>query len=126
MIRKTPATLAIMALMASGTPVFAKEPVPVHVHQCVTTSVKAIGTRLEGIPGSGSAITYTNGLYQVSYDIDMGMQSSRPGDKVYLCLTELPAGCPPGDDRGKVYKATNLRTNRAWEASDSEHSCGGA
>ena len=38
----------------------------------------------------------------------------------------VPENCPPGDDRGKIYKATNLRTNESWEAPDSQHSCGGA
>ena len=41
-------------------------------------------------------------------------------------LTKLSDGCPPGDDRGKVYRATDLRTHASWEASDSEHMCGGA
>jgi hypothetical protein len=43
-----------------------------------------------------------------------------------LCLTGIPDECPPGDDRGKTYKATNLRTKKSWEAMDSEHMCGGA
>jgi hypothetical protein len=50
----------------------------------------------------------------------------RSGDKVKLCLVSLPEDCPPGDDRGKIYRATNLRTGESWEAPDSQHSCGGA
>src|SRR5262245_29283940 len=34
--------------------------------------------------------------------------------------------CPPGDDRDKVYRATNLGAGESWEASDSQHSCRGA
>ena len=100
--------------------------VPVHVGDCVQTSVQQVGTRLEGTPGSGSAIGYANGLSQVSYDQVPGIDSSRPGDPVKLCLVSLPSDCPPGDDRGKVYGGTNLRTGQTWQEADSEHSCGGA
>jgi hypothetical protein len=51
---------------------------------------------------------------------------SRPGDKAKVCLVSIPKNCPPNDDRGKVYRATNLRTGESWEAPDSQHSCGGA
>jgi hypothetical protein len=39
---------------------------------------------------------------------------------------ELPTDCPPGDDRGKVYKTTNKRTGESWTQADAEHMCGGA
>ena len=107
-------------------PVLAKEPVPKRVGQCVTTKVSELGSRLEGMPDSGSAVVYSNGLYQVSYDMVPGIAASRVGDSVKVCLVELPQDCPKGDDRGKVYKATNLRTHKSWTAPDSEHSCGGA
>lgn len=107
-------------------PAFAKEPVPKRIGQCVTTKVSELGPRLEGMPGSGSAVVYSNGLYQVSYDIVVGIAMSRVGDRAKVCLVELPQGCPKGDDRGKVYKATNLRTHKSWIAPDAEHSCGGA
>jgi len=51
---------------------------------------------------------------------------ARTGDRVKLCLVAISDECPPGDDRGKVYKAINLRTHKSWTALDSEHSCGGA
>ena len=124
MTRKIAALLCAAALVAA--PVFAKEPVPAKVGQCVLTSVKAIGTRLEGVAGSGSAIVYSDGLSQVSYDHVPGIESSRPGDKVNVCLFQLPVDCPKGDDRGKMYKVTNLRTKQTWLEADSEHSCGGA
>jgi hypothetical protein len=78
------------------------------------------------MPSSGSAISYVNGGYQVSYDIVRGIQASRPGDRVRLCLISVPKNCPPGDARGRVYRATNLRSGASWTAPDSEHSCGGA
>ena len=88
--------------------------------------IKNIGHRLEGAPDSGSAVQYVNGGVQISYDTIPAIHRSRIGDKVRLCLVRIPQNCPPGDDRGKVYKATNLRTGESWEAPDSQHSCGGA
>jgi hypothetical protein len=42
------------------------------------------------------------------------------------CLTKLPTHCPPGDQRGKWYTTTNLRTDESWTLPDAEHMCGGA
>ena len=88
--------------------------------------MKEVRSRLEGSPQSGSAILYANGGAQVSYDVVRGIRRSRPGDRVRLCLVSKPQGCPPGDDRGRVYRARNLRTGDAWELPNSQHSCGGA
>ena len=99
---------------------------PTVIGECGTTKITRIGSRLDGMPDSGSAVSYANGGYQVSYDVIPGIRHSRRGDPVELCLIELPSDCPAGDDRGKVYRATNLRTHATWEAPDSEHSCGGA
>ena len=43
-----------------------------------------------------------------------------------MCLTSIPKHCPPGDDRGRKYTATNLRTRGSWSMADSQHMCGGA
>jgi hypothetical protein len=104
---------------------------PERVGACAVVVVKRVTTRLEDadgteIAGSGSAIEYANGGAQVSYDTIDGIEHSRAGDRVQLCLTEIPQHCPPGDDRGRVYHALNLRTREDWSAMDSEHSCGGA
>lgn len=105
---------------------------PVRVGQCIITSILKVENRLqEGengpfIEGSGSAIEYSNKGYQVSYDQIPAMDDSRAGDEVKLCLVSLPKDCPPGDDRGRFYDATNLRTGESWEAPDAEHMCGGA
>jgi hypothetical protein len=99
---------------------------------CVSTRIAAIGTRLvdgstgRPIPGSGSAVTFGNKGYQVSYDEVPAISRSRKDDKVFICLMEIPAGCPPGDDRGRIYTTTNLRTMESWTLPDSEHHCGGA
>ena len=117
---------AAILVLGAAPDASAKEPVPKRVGDCVTTTVKETSSRLEGVPDSGSAIEYSDGLYQVSYEIVPGIAHSRHGDRIKLCLKELPDECPPGDDRGKVYHAINLHTHKSWDASDSEHSCGGA
>ena len=99
---------------------------PDQVGQCRITSVKKIDTRLEGTPGSGSAIEFTNGGYQVSYDTVPAIEKSLPGDQVKFCLVSIPANCPAGDARGREYKTENLRTGESWTLPDSEHECGGA
>lgn len=99
---------------------------PTKPGQCETTRVKDVTTRLEGMPDSGSAIEYTDTGYQVSYEQIPGIDHSRPGDPIKLCLVSIPQDCPPGDNRGRQYKATNLRTHESWQAADAEHMCGGA
>ena len=108
------------------------EGLPTQVGQCAQTTVARVETRLEDgathqpMAGSGSAIEFANGGYQVSYDQVRAVDRSRQGDPVKICLVALPQDCPPGDDRGKMYKTTNLRTHQSWTLPDSEHSCGGA
>lgn len=99
---------------------------PANVGDCIQTTVTVVGPRLEGVPESGSSVTYANGLYQVSYDVVPAIANTQPGDDVRLCLVSVPENCPPGDNRGRVYDATNLRTNETWTAPDSQHMCGGA
>jgi hypothetical protein len=102
------------------------------VGQCANTRIKQITTRLEDgfthvpLPGSGSAVSFTNGGYQVSYDTIAAIERSRVGDPVRMCLIQVPSDCPPGDDRGREYRTTNLRTHRSWTLRDAEHMCGGA
>lgn len=105
---------------------------PTNIGQCALTKVARVAYRLqEGengpyIKDSGSAIEYTNKGYQVSYAAEPGVDNSKAGDVVNLCLVGIPENCPAGDDRGKEYKATNLRTHDTWLLHDSEHSCGRA
>jgi hypothetical protein len=118
--------LAALGLLLGTQISLAADTLPTKVGQCSQTRIKQIGTRLDGIADSGDAVTYTNGGYQVAYGTIDGLKGAKPGDDVKLCLTEIPDDCPPGDDRGKSYKATDLRTHRSWEAMNSEHMCGGA
>lgn len=99
---------------------------PTQVGQCVTTTVKEVSSRLQDTPGSGSAVAFANGGRQVSYDQVEAVDESQPGDAVRMCLVEVPADCPPSDNRGSVYRTTNLRTGASWTLPDSEHACGGA
>ena len=107
------------------------EPIPVRVGTCARTSVRQVTQRLEdearrAVPDSGSAVVLANGLYQVSYDQVGAVNRSRRGDPVITCLMRLPRNCPPGDDRGKLYTTTNLRTEESWTLADAQHVCGGA
>jgi hypothetical protein len=119
------AAIALVAVLAVRGEQACAEDLPTEVGACSETTIEDIGYRL-GDPDSGSAISYANGGGQVSYDTIPEIHRSRVGDPVRLCLVSIPEDCPPGDDRGKVYSATNLRTGESWEAPDSQHSCGGA
>jgi len=105
---------------------------PTRVGACVVTTIESVETRLvdgatnEPVPGSGSAVRFANGGYQVSYETVPAIEGSRKGDRVRMCFISRPLDCPKGDDRGKIYNSTNLRTHKSWRLPDSEHSCGGA
>jgi len=113
-------SLAVPALPATAAPALTK------VGQCVATTIKQKMTRLDGVPDSGDAVQYGNGIYGVTYDQVPELEAAHVGDHVKLCLTSLPKDCPKGDDRGKTYKATDVRTHKSWELPDAEHMCGGA
>ena len=110
--------------------------VPERVGTCSRTKIKAIGTRFHDRPmvippkdytqEEGTTIQYANGGVQVSYEFNPDVAASRIGDQVVFCLVSIPQNCPPGDDRGKVYSATNLRNQRSWIMPATQHSCGGA
>ena len=99
---------------------------PTWIGECVSTKIQEIGTRLDNSPDSCSAVTFANGGMQVGYDQVTAIEQSRVGDPVRMCLQSIPHDCPRGDDRGRVYQVTNLRTQQTWVRPDSSHSCGGA
>ena len=110
--------------------------VPQRVGTCSRTKIKDIGTRFHDrqmvVPpksfteNEGTTIQYDNGGVQVSYEFNADVAASRIGDPVIFCLLSIPPNCPPGDDRGKIYSATNLRNLRSWIMPATQHSCGGA
>jgi hypothetical protein len=126
--------LAVVAAFAAAASDAQRRPGPprLRVGACVRTTIAAVTQRLSdgtnggAVPDSGSAVDFVNGLGQVSYDQVAPLNQSRRGDPVLVCLVALPEDCPPGDDRGKVYTTTNLRTYESWTLSDSAHGCGGA
>ncbi|MBX6747623.1 MAG: hypothetical protein IRY87_36795 [Acetobacteraceae bacterium] len=124
---------AALALGLAGAAGLAQaQDMPTQIGKCVETTIAHVGTRLlDGrtgapIPGSGSAVAFANHGAQVSYEEVPEITRSRAGDPVRLCLVSVPRNCPPGDDRGRVYRTTNLRTHESWTLPDSQHSCGGA
>ncbi len=134
-------TLKIAAIVISGSfaiiPIAIADTLPTSIDECKNTYVKDVLYRLSApdengvyipIRNSGSAISYTNGAYQVSYKFVPALHKSQRGDEVRLCLTSIPdcSRAKPNDKRGKRYLATNLRTGASWELPDSQHMCGGA
>jgi uncharacterized protein len=103
---------------------------PTEVGQCVNTMIKRIGSRftddINASPDDGSAVQFANDGWQISYDKEPGLLHAEVGDPVMMCLVELPKDCPPGDERGKIYTTTDLRTQESWTLPDSQHTCGGA
>lgn len=119
-------------LIMVGTMPANAQSLPTKEYACMKTTVDHVEHRLQDgedgpfIPDSGSAITFTNGGYQVSYDEIKAVQRSRSGDPVFMCLIKIPQNCPAGDARGRIYTTTNLRTLESWTMPDAEHGCGGA
>jgi uncharacterized protein YecT (DUF1311 family) len=99
------------------------------VGQCENTAISSIGPRLGGggrPDNSGTSVRFANGVQQVSYYLEKPVARSRLGDRARVCLVAIPHNCPPGDDRGRQYAVTNLRTGEKWRMYDSQHLCGGA
>ena len=106
---------------------------PTKIGLCASTQIIDVTPRLDvGHPptnedfDTGTAVNYRNTGYQVSYEREAALLNSRRGDKVLMCLVSIPQGCPPGDNRGRLYTVTNSRTGETWTLPDSQHSCGGA
>jgi uncharacterized protein len=107
---------------------------PGQAGKCTTTKIASISRRFgdelkppsDELDSSGSTVSFANGGYQVSYSYISAIADSHIGDELLICLVSLPKDCPPGDDRGKFYSATNLRTKGSWLLPDAQHMCGGA
>lgn len=98
---------------------------------CKRTVIAEIGPRLAGGGGtpdleSGVTVRFRSGLVLVDYSRPKIVESQKPGDKVEVCLVEVPIHCPPGDDRGKRYRVRDLRLGQSYTMSDAMHVCGGA
>jgi hypothetical protein len=122
---------AVVLLLGAATAqakVTPNDPLPAHILTCGGSVITAIGGRLEGDTdfSSGTHVDYQNGGAGVSYEKVGAVANSKIGDHVFICLVFIPRNCPAGDDRGKIYTTTNLRTLDSWTLPDSQHSCGGA
>jgi hypothetical protein len=108
---------------------------PTVISGCVTTSFLDIADRF-GDPltagpnadgfDTGSSASFRNGGFVISYSKEPILLASRVGEKVTMCLVSIPKDCPPGDDRGRFYRITNLKTGLSGILADSQHMCGGA
>ena len=103
---------------------------PRRVGACATTVIPAIGRRF-GAPlmrpkskatDDGTGVELGNGVHGVSNDFDPAVANAKVGDPRETC----PVSIPKGDDRGKVFTTTNLRTKDFRPLGDSRHLCGGA
>ena len=98
------------------------------VGQCLNTRITSIGARIEGDRNfeNGMHFGTAAGVGGVGYERVPALRRSRVGDRVRTCLVSIPRNCPPDDDRGRIYRTTNLRTHQSWRMPDSLHGCGGA
>lgn len=125
------AVTAILAEPSAAQPSTLRAP-PKHgfpkLGTCYNTRITTVEGRLGGDPASdsGSQVKFQNGVLQVSYEMVRPIVRSRVGDRVTMCVIELPKDCPPNDFRGVVYRTHNWRTDQNWTLSDAEHDCGGA
>lgn len=115
---------AITAPMVAGGHAPVSDKLPLTIGRCVTTTVTDISPRIDSFD-SGTEMTFANDGQSVSYDREEALIHSRLKDKVVMCLISIPHNCPPGDDRGRSYLITNLRTKATWNLGDSQHMCGG-
>jgi hypothetical protein len=111
-------------------PVYPPENLPTKVGDCVETTIATITGRFQADinadPNDGTVVSFENGGVQVSYEKEQAIINSEFGDSVMMCLVSIPQDCPPGDDRGRIYTTTNMRTQQSWTLPDSQHPCGGA
>lgn len=127
-------TILIALVATVGIPTIAAAQPPAKVGTCATSKIVAIGTRFDDklrrpskdVEDNGTTVALANGTYGVDYQFVEAVYESKVGDRVLVCLVSVPKDCPKGDDRGKVYTTTNLRTQRSWTLGDSQHMCGGA
>ena len=117
-------TAALSAGLPSGPPKYGFP----KLGSCYVSRITAAEGRLGGSPDgdSGSQVEFQNGVIQTSYEVVRPIVRSRVGDKVTMCVIDLPKDCPPSDFRGVVYRTHNWRTKENWTLSNSEHDCGGA
>jgi hypothetical protein len=108
---------------------------PAKVGECADTTITSItdrfGADLTPAPSKkgsdkGTIVRFSNSGVQVSLAKERAVARSQIFDKVNMCLVEIPRDCAAGDERGRLYKTTNLRTGESWSLRNDVKSCGGA
>jgi len=106
---------------------------PAKVGECADTTITSITDRFGAdlTPGrskkdTGTIVRFSNSGVQVSLAKERAVVRSQIFDKVNMCLVDIPKDCPAGDERGRLYKTTNLRTGESWNLRNDVKSCGGA
>jgi hypothetical protein len=126
--------LTIYFLLFAGINAYAISPtdlLPRKLLSCGGSVISEIAGRLEGDNNleTGAHVWFKNSGVTVAYQEDVSIpaiRKSKVGDHVLICLVFIPKNCPKGDDRGRMYTVTNLRTLGSWTLPDAQHSCGGA
>src|SRR5258708_5147607 len=93
----------------------AADVLPTQAGECAETTITAltdywglkISARKQEID-QGVAISFSNKGGQYSHETPPAVVKSKVGDRVKLCLISIPSGCPAGDNRGRIYRTTNL------------------
>lgn len=67
---------------------------------CANTTIEFVGTRVEGVPDSGSSVCFKNGVCQVDYETVPAIEQSRKGDPVRMCIVSNRAGLSEGQRTG--------------------------
>lgn len=150
------ACIAGIAIPAAAQSAPGYKPGPWHYRSisCVDTTVKAVTPRLvsagqktyskKDFQQSGVEVTFNTRLgadpavpsavvgvthYQDSAGNNV-MMAERPGDRVQVCLVQVPAPTkfcdPDADPRGRVYRVWDYRQKAQYDGMNSEHDCGGA
>lgn len=122
MLKLAAQLFSIVAIFAVSSNATASR-LPTRIGDCVVTKVKSVDYRLEGEPESGSAISFENRGYLVSYDRVPGIEHSVAGDVVKMCLIGGMDDCPPDTTATKDYRVFNYRTGETWGGRDFEHLC---
>ena len=121
-------SIFLTAILAAAAAYAEDATVPRRVGTCVVTTIVDItGIYRNPRPGpEGAIVNYANGVAGVSFARAPEVEHSAVGDPVRLCLVAVDRDCRRDDPRGRVYRATNLRTKGAWQLGNSMHACNGA
>ena len=74
-------------------------PPPTRINYCSNTFIQERTTRFDDEADAEAVVVLTNGVvlfFYVKIDEVPALKTALPGDKVKLCLTQVPDDCPPG------------------------------